>query len=82
MFVLSFVNETGSREHTGYYYPTVQIKGHDIMTESHNIFNQLVKNNLRMYENIKKIATGKGNTIQLNDIRFGILQGKLQDDCS
>ena len=34
------------------------------MIDAKNIFDQLVKNNKVAYENIRKIATGRGETIQ------------------
>ena len=34
------------------------------MIDGKNIFDQLVKNNKVAYENIRKIATGRGETIQ------------------
>ena len=61
VFVLSFENRTGRIVHTGYYLPKVEIKDYIFMIDGQNFFNQLVKNNLRTYDNIRKIATGQGD---------------------
>ena len=46
--------------HTKYYLPTVEKKYYNIMINEQNFFDQPVKNNLRTYENIRKIMTCKG----------------------
>ena len=45
---------------TGYYPPKLKIKGSSIMIDERNFFNQPV-NDIRTYENVWKIATGKGD---------------------
>ena len=47
--------------HTGYYLPKVQIKDYDVMIDRQNIFDQPVKNDLRTYDNIRKITIGQGD---------------------
>ena len=59
--MLLFDNEEGSTEHTVYYLPTVEIKDCNVMMESQKFFDQPVKNNIRMYKNIRKITTGNGD---------------------
>ena len=43
--------------HTKYYLQTVEIKSYNVMIDRQNVFDQPVKYNLRIYENIKKTAT-------------------------
>ena len=44
-----------------YYLPNVEIKDYNVMIDGKNFFDQPVKNNKATYENIRKIATGKGD---------------------
>ena len=60
-FVLSFENTTGRTVHTKYYLPTVEIEDYNLTIDGQNIFDQPVKNNLRTYDNIRKIAIGQGD---------------------
>ena len=60
-FVLSFENTTGRTVHTKYYLPTVEIEDYNLTIDGQNIFDQPVKNNLRTYDNIRKIVIGQGD---------------------
>ena len=60
-FVLSFENTTGRTVHTKYYLPTVEIEDYNLTIDGQNIFDQPLKNNLRTYDNIRKIAIGQGD---------------------
>ena len=60
-FVLSFENTTGRTVHTKYYLPTVEIEDYNLTIDGQNIFDQPVRNNLRTYDNIRKIAIGQGD---------------------
>ena len=40
---------------------TVEIKHYNVMTDGQKSFDQPVRNNLRTYDGIQKIATGKGD---------------------
>ena len=42
-----------------YFLPTVEIKDNNIMIDGQTFFDQPVKNNLRTYDNIKKIPIRK-----------------------
>ena len=44
-----------------YYIPNVKIKDDNVMIDGKNIFDQPVKNIKVTYENIRKIATGRGD---------------------
>ena len=61
LFVLSFENEEVRESYKKYYLPTVVINNYNIIIDGRNVFDQTVKNNLRTYDNIRKIATGQGD---------------------
>ena len=58
LFVLSFENNADRTVHTKYYLPTVEIKDYNVIINGQNFFQQPVKDNLRTYDNIQRIATG------------------------
>ena len=60
-FVLSFEDNTIRARHTRYSLPTVEIKDYSVMVDEQNPFDQLVKNDLKTCDNIKKIATDRGD---------------------
>ena len=60
-FVLSFENTTDRTLNTKYYLPNVEIKDYNVMIDGQNFFDQPVKNNLRTYDNIRKIGNGQGD---------------------
>ena len=55
LFVLLFENTPDRTVHTKYYLRTVEIKDYNVLIDGKNSFDQLVKNNLRTYDNIEKI---------------------------
>ena len=61
LFVLAFENDTQRTSAKGYYLPNVEIKDYNIMINVENFFDQPVKDNKVTCENIRKIATGKGD---------------------
>ena len=61
LFVLAFENDTQRTIAKGYYLPNVEIKGHKVMINGENFFDQPVKNNKVTYKNIRKTATGQGD---------------------
>ena len=44
-----------------YYIPTVEIKDYNIMVNGRNFFDKPIKNDLKTYDNIRKIAAGQGD---------------------
>ena len=60
-FVLSFKYDDGRESHKQYYLPTLEIKDYNVMIDGRNLFNQPIKNDLKTYDNIRKITTGQGN---------------------
>ena len=61
LFVLAFENDDYRISTRRYNLPTVEIKDYNIMINGENFFDQPIKNNKATYENIRKIATGKGD---------------------
>ena len=47
--------------HSTYYLPKVEIKDYNVMIDGRNFFDQPINNMSKTYENIRKIATGKGD---------------------
>ena len=60
LFVLSFENEDDRTSHSTYYLPKVEIKDYNVVIDGKNVCDQPINNKLKTYENIRKIATGKG----------------------
>ena len=58
---MSFKDGDSLESHKQYYLPTVEIKDYDDMIDGRNIFDQPIKNHLKIYDNIRKITTGQGN---------------------
>ena len=61
LFVLSFENENDRTSHSTCYHPKVEIKDYNVMINDKNVFDQPINSNLKIYENIIKIATGQGD---------------------
>ena len=61
LFVLAFENDAQRKVHSGYYLPNVEIKNYNVMINGENFFDQPIKDNEVTYENIRKVATGKGH---------------------
>ena len=61
LFVLSFKDDDGRQSHKQYYLPTVEIKDYNVIVHGRNFFDQPIKNDLKTYDNIRKIETGQGD---------------------
>ena len=61
LFVLSFENYGGPASYKRCCLLWVEKKDYNVKIDGRKIFNQPVKNNLRTYDNIRKIATNKGD---------------------
>ena len=59
LIVLAFEDDTQRASAKGYYFPNAKIKDYNVVII--NFFDQPIKNNKVMYENIRKIATGQGD---------------------
>ena len=60
LFVFSIKND-GRESQKEYYLPTSEVKEYKVMINGRNLFDQPIKNDLRTYGNISKIATGQGD---------------------
>ena len=60
LFVLLFKDENGQDNYKQYYLPTVEIKDYNVMIDGRYFFDHPIKNDLKTYDNIRKIATGQG----------------------
>ena len=58
LFVLAFENDTQRASAKGYYLPDVEINDYNIMINGENLFDQPI---IVTYENVRKIAIGKGD---------------------
>ena len=47
--------------HTKYYLPTEEIKNYNAIIDGGNLFDQPIKNYFKIYDNIRKIASGQGD---------------------
>ena len=61
LFVLALEKNTFRTYYTRYFLPTVEIKHYNGVISEQNFFDQSVKNDLRIYNNIRKRATGQGD---------------------
>ena len=61
LFVLAFENDAQATSSKGYYLPNVEIKHYNVVINGENFFDQPIKDNKVTYENIRKIATGRGD---------------------
>ena len=61
LLVLSFKDEESQESYKQYYLPTVEIKDYIVIINRRNFFDHTIKNDLRTYDNIRKVATGQGD---------------------
>ena len=61
LFVLPFESEIDRTGRTGYFIPRVEINGYNVKNDGRDFFDQPIENDVKTYENIKKIATGQGD---------------------
>ena len=61
LFVLLSKAENVRESYKQYYLPTVEIKGCNVIIDGKSFFDQPIKNDLKIYDNIRKIATGQGD---------------------
>ena len=57
--VFLFKDDNSRESHRQYYLPTVEINNYNVMINGRNFFNQSMI--LKTYDNIRNIATGKGD---------------------
>ena len=61
LFLLSFEDNDHRPSYKRYFLTTVEIKYDKLMIDGQRFFDQPVNNNLRTFDNIRKIATGQGD---------------------
>ena len=67
LFVLAFGNtENGNDKverdsHRKYFLPRVDITNYNVLIDGRNFYDQPIKDHVKKYEEIRKIATGKGD---------------------
>ena len=61
LFVLSFEDDDDRESHEQYYLPNVEIKDYNVVMDERNFIDKPIKNDLKAYDNIRKIATGQGD---------------------
>ena len=61
LFALQFENNAHQTSYNRFFLPTVEIKNDNVMNDGKIFFDQPVKNNLRTYDSIWKIATCQGD---------------------
>ena len=60
LFVLSFKDDDDQESHKQYYLPSVEIKYCNVLIDGRNFLDQPIKDGLKTYDNIKKIAKSQG----------------------
>ena len=61
LFVLTFSANDRRIAQSRYFLPTAIIEDYNVMIDGRNFFDQPIKNNIKTYENIRKIKTGEGD---------------------
>ena len=61
LFVLSFKDDDDQESHKQYYLPSVEIKYCNVLIDGRNFLDQPIKDGLKTYDNIKKIAMSQGD---------------------
>ena len=61
LFVLIFVDNLHQISYKQYFLPAVEIENYKVTIDGKNFFDQLVKMDLKAYDNIGKFGTGEGD---------------------
>ena len=59
--MLPFKYDDGRKSYKQYYLTIVKILDFNVMFDVRNFFDRPIKNDLKTYDNIRKIATGQGD---------------------
>ena len=65
---MTFKHADGRESHKQNYLPTVEIKDCNVMIDGRHFFDQPMKNDLKTYDNIRKIATSQTDRITQLDV--------------
>ena len=86
MFVLAFENnDHGDKNvernsHRKYILPSLNITNYNILIDGRNFYDQPTNDEIKNYEEIRKIAIGQGQARIM--VKFSILQRPLSINCS
>ena len=58
---MSFECGDGRKSYKQYHLSIVEIKSHNVVIDGRNFFDQPIKNDLKMYDDIRNIATAPGD---------------------
>ena len=58
---MSFEDDGSWESHKQYYLPTVEIKKYNVMINERNFLEQPIKNDMKIYDNIRKILADQGD---------------------
>ena len=58
---MSFEDDDSWESHKQYYLPTDEIKKCNVMISERNFLDQPIKNDMKIYDNIRKILAGQGD---------------------
>ena len=61
LFVLPFSGNDSRIGHLRYFLPTEKVEDCNVMIHGRNFFDQPIKNNIKTYENIRKIVTDRAD---------------------
>ena len=61
LFVIWCENNAQQKNYKQHFLPTVKVKDHNVLIDERNVFDQPVKNDLRTYCNIQKLANAPGD---------------------
>ena len=61
LFILVFEDDNGRASLKQYYLTTEEKKDYDVMIDGRNFFDQHIKNDLKKFDNVRKISTGQGD---------------------
>ena len=61
LFILPFRDDDGRENHKQGYLSTVEIKIYNVMIDGRSFFDHPIKNDLKTYDNIRKIGAGQGD---------------------
>ena len=61
MFVLAFNNNVNKNSYRKYFLPRVDITDYIVSIDGRNFYDQPINDQIRKYDKIRKIATGKGD---------------------
>ena len=58
-FALTFNVNDNRAGHSRHFLPTAIVEDYNVMIDARNFFDQPIKNDIKIYENIRKITTGQ-----------------------